>query len=84
MFSRFAAKRPTRTTIVPPTTSSTKWFAVATTANAIATGMATAKTRTARCVVAWKRTMPTRRFQPMCRLGKAAYLLVSAGGWSAR
>lgn len=79
-----AAKKPTRTTAVPPTTSRTKWFAVATTAYAIATGMATANARTASRRVAPKRTMPTRRFHPRWRLGKAAYLFVSAGGWSAR
>ena len=29
-------------------------------------------------LVAWKRTIPTRRFQPKCRLGSAAYWFVSA------
>jgi hypothetical protein len=46
--------------------------------------MATANARTARRRVAWKRTIPTSRFQPAWRLGKAAYLFVSAGGCSAR
>lgn len=69
---------------MPPTTSSTKWFALATTAYAIATGIATAKARTASRFVAPNRTMPTRRFHPRWRLGKAAYLFVRAGGWSAR
>jgi hypothetical protein len=68
----------------PRTTSSTKWFAVITTARAIATGMSTAKTRRLHRVVAWKTTMPSRRFHPACRLGRAAYLFVSAGGCSAR
>ena len=43
-----------------------------------------ANARTARCVVVWKRTIPTSRFQPACKLGKAAYLFVSVGGWRAR
>jgi hypothetical protein len=59
-------------------------LAVATTAKAMATGMATAKARTGIRVVAWKRTMPSSRFQPKCRLGSAAYWFVSAGGCSAR
>jgi hypothetical protein len=50
----------------------------------MATGMATAKARTGIRVVAWKRTMPSSRFQPKCRLGSAAYWFVSAGGCSAR
>ena len=59
-------------------------MAVATTANAIAGGMATAKTRTALRLVAWKSMIPTSRFQPACRLGSAAYWFVSAGGCRAR
>jgi hypothetical protein len=55
-------------------------LAVATTANAIATGMTTANVRTAIRVVAWKRTIPRMRFQPKCRLGSAAYWFVRAGG----
>ncbi len=64
--------------------SRTKWFAVPTAANAIATGIATAKIRTALRFVAWKRTMATSRFQPTCRLGMAAYWFVSDGGCRAR
>jgi hypothetical protein len=77
---RSAATRASRTITVPPTTSSTQWFAVATTANAIASGIATAKMRMPSRVVARKTTIPTRRFQPAWRLGKAAYMFVSAGG----
>jgi hypothetical protein len=68
-----AVASPTSTTAIPPATSTTKWFAVATTASAIASGERTAKTRTPRWFVAPKRTIPTRTFQPTCRLGKAAY-----------
>jgi hypothetical protein len=50
----------------------------------MAAGIATANARTARCVVAWKSTIPRSRFQPACRLGNAAYLFVRAGGWRAR
>ena len=57
---------------------------MATTAKAIAIGMATANARTESRVVAWKSTIPRRRFQPKWRLGRAAYWFVSAGGWSAR
>lgn len=81
---RLAASSPTSTTTVPAATSSTKWFAVATTAKAIATGIATANARIVRDVVAWKTTMPTRMFQPAWRLGNAAYLFVRAGGCNAR
>jgi hypothetical protein len=70
---KIATTRPTSTTAIPPATSTTKWFAVATTASAIASGERTAKTRTPRWFVAPKRTIPTRRFQPACKLGKAAY-----------
>ena len=62
----------------------TKWLAVLIAANAIASGIATAKTRRDLRFVAWKRTMATSRFQPTWRLGIAAYWFVSDGGWSAR
>jgi hypothetical protein len=81
---RAAAARARSTRAVPPATSSTQWLPVATTAKAMAAGMSTAKTRMPMRVVAWKTTIPTRRFQPACRLGKAAYTFVSAGGCSAR
>jgi hypothetical protein len=55
-----------------------------TTASAIATGIATANARSHQRVVAWKITIPSSRFQPKWRLGRAAYVFVSAGGWSAR
>lgn len=55
-----------------------------TTASAMATGMATAKPRSQGLLAACRTTIPSRRFQPKCRLGSAAYAFVSAGGWSAR
>jgi len=64
--------------------STTKWFAVATTANVIASGERTANVRTTRCVVVMNRTIPTARFHPTCRLGNDAYWFVSPGGWRAR
>jgi hypothetical protein len=70
--------------MTPPATSITKWFAVATTASDIAIGSATTARRTARLATAVTRTIPTRRFQPACRLGNAAYWFVSPGGCSAR
>jgi len=70
------------TIAAPTTTSITKWLAVATTANAIATGIAMAKARTTRCPVAPNSTMPTSRFQPAWKLGIAAYWLTRAGGRS--
>jgi hypothetical protein len=69
---------------MPAGTSTTKWFAVATTASDIAIGSATATMRSARLVTAVRSTMPTRRFQPAWRLGNAAYWFVRPGGWSAR
>ena len=69
---------------MPARTSITKWFAVATTASDIAIGSATATRRSARLVTAIRSTIPTRRFQPACRLGSAAYWFVRPGGWSAR
>ena len=62
------------------TTSITKWLAVATTANAIATGIASANARSAQWRVAWKTTIPTARFQPAWKLGIAAYWFTSAAG----
>lgn len=79
-----ATARPTSTTAIPPATSTTKWFAVATTANIIASGDKTAKVRTARWADVPKSTIPTSTFQPACRLGKAAYWFVKPGGCSAR
>jgi hypothetical protein len=79
-----ATANATSTTVMPAATSMTKWFAVARTANVIAAGERAASARTARCEVVRKRTTPTARFQPTCRLGSAAYWFVSPGGWSAR
>jgi hypothetical protein len=79
-----APARPTSTTRSPAATSTTKWFAVATTAKPMAIGDATAKALTARFVVVRSRTMPTTTFQPTCRLGNAAYWFVRPGGCSAR
>jgi hypothetical protein len=70
---KIATPSPTSTTAIPPATSSMKWFAVATTANIIASGDRIANARTATCAVVPKRTIPTRTFQPAWRLGKAAY-----------
>ena len=75
---------PASTTATPAGTSITKWFAVPTTASDIAIGNATARSRSAKLATAISRTIPTRRFQPTCRLGNAAYWFVSPGGWSAR
>jgi hypothetical protein len=61
-----------------------QWFAVATTAKAIAAGINTEKARTTSDLVVPKSTMPTRRFQPKWRLGIAAYWLVQRGGCSVR
>ena len=69
---------------MPAPTSTTKWFAVATTENAIATGPATARNRKRSEVVAVNTTIPRSTFHPTWRLGKAAYWFVSPGGWSAR
>lgn len=69
---------------MPAPTSTTKWFAVATTENAIASGPTTAARRTTRDLVAVNTTIPSSTFQPTWRLGKAAYWFVSPGGWSAR
>jgi hypothetical protein len=66
----------------PATTSTTKWFAVATTASAIATGIATAKPRTTQFRDARNNTIPTSRFQPAWKLGIAAYSFTSDGGSS--
>jgi hypothetical protein len=81
---KIATENPTSTTATPPATSTTKWFAVATTASIIVSGKRTAKARTARWVVVPNSTIPTRTFQPACRLGKAAYWFVRPGGCSAR
>jgi hypothetical protein len=69
---------------MPAGTSTTKWFAVATTASDIAIGNTTAMIRSARLATAVSSTIPTRRFQPTCRLGNAAYWFVRPGGCSAR
>lgn len=80
--------RPARATAAPVTTSKVQWFAVATTANAIATGMTMAATRAvclrSRTQPSLYQTTPTSRFQPKWRLGTAANLLTRAGGWSTR
>lgn len=68
----------------PATTSTTKWLAVATTASAIATGIAIAKPRTSQFRDDWNTTMPTKRFQPAWKLGIAAYSFTSDGGSSCR
>jgi len=57
---------------------------VATTANSIAAGIATARARRSRLAVAPKTMIPTRTFHPACRLGIAANWFVSEGGWSVR
>jgi hypothetical protein len=57
---------------------------VATTASPIAAGKATAATRRSTCLAARKTAIPTSRFQPKWRLGKAAYWFVRPGGCSAR
>jgi hypothetical protein len=72
--------RATTTTPEPAKTSSTQWFAVARTANAIAAGMATAKARTTSDRVTRNSVTPTSRFQPKWRLGIAATWFVYAGG----
>lgn len=74
----------TSTIAAPTMTSITKWLAVATTANAIATGIARAKARRSQWRVAPKTTMPTSRFQPAWKLGIAAYWLTRSGGRSWR
>ena len=81
---RMSAASAISTIAAPTTTSITKWLAVATTANAIATGITTAKARRSQCPVAPKTTMPTSRFQPAWKLGIAAYWLTRAGGRSCR
>jgi hypothetical protein len=57
---------------------------VAITARAIATGKSAPTTRKTRWPAARAMVIPTSRSQPKCRLGKAAYSLVSDGGCSAR
>jgi hypothetical protein len=49
---------------IPAPTSTTKWFAVATTANAIPSGPATERNRKTRDLVAVNTTIPSRTFQP--------------------
>lgn len=73
------------TTIAVPTTASRiKWLAVATTASTMRIGIATAKARTARRLLARKIAMPSRTFQPAWKLGIAAYWLTSEAGRIAR
>ena len=64
----------------PAITSITKWFAVATTARVMATGMRIANPRTSRCLHAPYATMPTSRFHPAWKLGIAAYSFTNEGG----
>jgi hypothetical protein len=73
-----------RTTAAPATTSSTKWLAVATTANAMVAGMSTANARTRTFRVARKSRIPSIRFHPAWKLGIAAYSLTSEGGRTVR
>ena len=56
----------------PMITSMTQWFAVATTAQAIAAGISTAASRWLRQRPNRYHAMATSRFQPKCRLGIAA------------
>ena len=57
---------------------------MATTASAIAAGIAIAKLRSSQWRAAWNTTMPTSRFQPAWKLGIAAYSFTSEGGSSCR
>jgi hypothetical protein len=50
----------------------------------MAAGRRTATRRTATLVTAITTTIPSRRFQPACKLGNAAYWFVRPGGCSAR
>jgi hypothetical protein len=70
--------------VTPATTSTTKWLAVATTASAIAIGIAIANARTAAWDDARKSMIPSSTFHPAWKLGIAAYSLTSDGGSSDR
>ena len=72
------------TTAAPATTSSTKWFAVAITENAIAHGMRSPNARRMRCRLTRKSSIPSSRFHPAWKLGIAAYSLISDGGSTVR
>jgi hypothetical protein len=72
------------TTSAPPTTSSTKWLAVAMTENAIATGMTRPNARSSGFRLTRKSSIPSSRFQPAWKLGIAAYSLISDGGSTVR
>ena len=72
------------TTSAPATTSSTKWFAVAITENAIAAGMSSANVRNSGLRLTRNSSIPSSRFQPAWKLGIAAYSLMSDGGRTVR
>jgi hypothetical protein len=65
-------------------TSSTQWFAVATTAHAMAAGIKNAATFIRGDRATRYHVIATSRFHPKCRLGIAAYLLTNAGGCNMR
>ena len=74
----------TRAIVVPATTSSTKWFAVTTTASTIITCMTSANARRGQARLARKTMTPSRTFHPAWKLGIAAYSLTSAAGSTVR
>ena len=75
---------PVRATTAPATTSRVQWWAVATTAKAMAIGMRTPATRTTERDEICIQLHPTSRFHPRCRLGTAANLLTRVGGCRTR
>jgi hypothetical protein len=56
-------------------------LAVTTTPSSIATGINGASSRAGQWVALRTMAVATRRFQPKCMLGIAAYWLTSDGGW---
>ncbi|MDE0115718.1 MAG: hypothetical protein OXT07_03755 [bacterium] len=66
---------------MPTKPSTTQWLPVSTTATAISSGEATAKTRTGIDRVDRNSTTQASTFHPTWKLGRAAYLFTIDGGW---
>ncbi|MCY3632487.1 MAG: hypothetical protein OXH29_07435 [bacterium] len=66
---------------MPTKPSITQWLPVSTTATDINTGEATAKIRTGIDRTVRNRITQARTFHPTWKLGNAAYLFTTDGGW---
>ena len=66
---------------MPTKPSITQWLPVSTTATDIKSGEATAKIRTGIDRMVRNSTTPASTFHPTWKLGKAAYLFTTDGGW---